>query len=504
MIKAYQAGEPLVFSKKLSSALQKILMDTQLDTTLKVGLFGIGLEAYWQQFEGLKARLENYLNEVEDRLVAFHPNIINLGLIDNTDRAFQAGKIFRMEDVDIIFIYVTTYALSSTVLPVVQKANVPVIILNLSPEESIDYIALNKMGNRTSSTGEWLVHCSSCAVPELANVFRRTNIKFHQVTGLLHQDDPCWKEVKEWIEAARVSNIMQYNRMGCLGHYYSGMLDIQTDLTRQIAAFGGHMEHIEVEELVDLSKAVTAEEINSRLSLFNQLFDIQAACEPEELSKAARTSVALDRLVAQYKLGSIAYYYKGTGNPANEAAISSIILGNSLLTANGIPVAGEYEIKNAQAMKILDSFGAGGSFSEYYAVDFKDEVILMGHDGPGHIAIAEGKIKVCPLQVYHGKVGRGLSIEMMVKNGPVTLLSVVEQPDGGLLLLVAEGESVHGPILEIGNTNSRYKFSIGVRQFMNDWNSHGPAHHCAIGVGQIASKIKKLGEILGLTVTQVC
>jgi len=200
----------------------------------------------------------------------------------------------------------------------------------------------------------------------------------------------------------------------------------------------------------------------------------------------------------------LAYYYKGTGNAENENAIASIILGNSLLTGRGIPVAGEYEIKNVQAMKIMDSFGSGGSFTEYYAMDFKDDLVLMGHDGPGHIAIAEGKTKVKPLAVYHGKVGSGLSVEMSVKHGPVTLLSVVEQPDGSLMLLVAEGLSVEGPVLQIGNTNSRYKFSIGARKFVNSWNSHGPAHHCAVGVGHISSKIEKLGALLSMDVVKVC
>ena len=155
-------------------------------------------------------------------------------------------------------------------------------------------------------------------------------------------------------------------------------------------------------------------------------------------------------------------------------------------------------------MKIMDSFGSGGSFTEYYAMDFNDDVVLMGHDGPGHIAIAEGKTKVRPLYVYHGKVGRGLSVEMSVKNGPVTLLSVVEAGNGKLMLLVAEGESVPGPILQIGNTNSRYRFSPGARNFVNNWNSHGPAHHCAVGVGHISSKIKKLGSLLNMEVVQVC
>jgi L-arabinose isomerase len=472
--------------------------------TLKIGLFGIGLDTYWAQFAGLKERLEGYLQVVEKKLSAIHPSIVSAGLVDTPDKAFAAGRQFKTEDVDLIFLYVTTYALSSTVLPVVQRAKAPVIILNLSPEAAIDYASFNQMTDRTKMTGEWLAFCSACSVPEIANVFKRTGIRFHQLTGMLHDDPACWDEVKEWVEAAKVANTLHHNRLGCMGHYYSGMLDIYTDLTTQYAHFGGHIELLEVEELASLRKEVSTHEIKDRMNLFYEAFDVQKDCATEELEKAAITSVALDKLVAQYKLGSMAYYYKGTGNADNEATIASIILGTSLLTANGVPVAGEYEIKNAQAMKIMDSFGAGGSFTEFYAMDFTNDVVLMGHDGPGHIAIAEGKTKVRPLGVYHGKVGKGLSVEMQVKNGPVTLLSVVEERGSGLMFLVAEGESVPGPVLPIGNTNSRYKFTIGARNFVNDWNSHGPAHHCAVGIGHISSRIEKLGALLHMNVVKVC
>ena len=471
---------------------------------LKIGLFGIGLDAYWEQFDGLENRLKQYINTVAEKFTSFQCEVVNLGLIDNPENAIVAGHEFRKEDVDIIFLYVTTYALSSTVLPVVQRAKVPVIILNLSPEASIDYEAFNAMTNRTKMTGEWLAYCSACPVPEIANVFKRAGIKFFQITGMLHNDTECWNEIGEWIEAAQVANIMFHNRMGAMGHYYSGMLDIYTDLTLQLATFGGHIEIIEVDELSELRKTVNSVQLAEKIDNFKEEFDIQSDCSFEELQKAARTSVALDMLIEKYNLGSLAYYYKGSGIIENEDTMSSIILGTSLLTARNIPVAGEYEIKNAQAMKILDSFGAGGSFTEYYAMDFKDDVILMGHDGPGHLKIAEGKTKVRPLTEYHGKVGKGLSVEMMVKNGPVTLLSVIETNTGKLQLLVAEGESVAGPVLEIGNTNSRYKFSIGARKFVNDWNSHGPAHHCAVGIGHISSKIKKLGSLLDMETIVVC
>jgi len=471
---------------------------------LKVGLFGIGLDTYWPQFPGLRDRLAGYTEQVAARLGGDDVDVINLGLIDTPEKSFAAGHDLRAADVDLIFLYVTTYALSSTVLPAVRRARVPVIVLNLAPGPAIDYASFNRMGDRTRMTGEWLAYCQACPVPEIANVFKRCRIPFFQVIGMLDDDPVAWKEIQEWMEAARVAQVMEHNRLGVMGNYYGGMLDIYSDLTQQTAYFGGHTEILEVEELAALRRDVSPAEIKRRVDEFRTIFDVQQDCLPEELERAAQTSVALDRLVETHRLGSLAYYHKGLGSSENEDAISSIILGTSLLTARGVPVAGEYEIKNAQAMKIMDAFGSGGSFTEYYAVDYNDDVVLMGHDGPGHIAIAEGKIKVRPLHVYHGKVGSGLSVEMSVKHGPVTLLSVVQTVDGKLELLTAEGESVAGPILEIGNTNSRYRFSPGVRNFMNQWNACGPAHHCAVGVGHIASKLHKLGALLDIECKHVC
>jgi L-arabinose isomerase len=470
---------------------------------LRIGLFGIGLDAYWPQFTGLKERLESYLGRVAEKLGRPGVVVVNVGLVDNPDRAREAGRQLRREDVDLIVLHVTTYALSSTVLPVVQRAKVPVLVLNLAPEAAIDYATFNRLGDRTQMTGEWLAHCSACPVPEIANVFQRAGVGFHQITGVLDDDPACWREIDAWVEAARVAAAMSNNRLGLMGHTYGGMLDIQSDATLQCATFGTHIEHLEVDQLSALRRDVSVAEAETRVAEFRRTFDVQADCEAGDLLEAARTSVALDRLVAEHRLGSLAYFYKGTGVSENETTIASIILGCSLLTARGVPVAGEYEVKNAQAMKIMDLFGVGGSFTEYYAMDFKDDIVLMGHDGPGHIAIAEGKTKVRPLKVYHGKVGRGVSVEMAVKHGPVTLLSVIEAPGGKLALLCAEAESVAGPILEIGNTNSRYRFACGAREFVNRWNAHGPAHHCAVGVGHIADKIDKLGRLLGIAAIRV-
>lgn len=473
------------------------------DVELRVGLCGIGLDAYWPQFEGLQARLEGYVRRVAERLEKAGAVVENLGLVDTAQRGGEAGHALRRADVDLLIIYVTTYALSTTVLPMVQRARVPVLVLNLQPEAAIDYEAFNRLRDRTAMTGEWLAFCSACPVPEIANVLARAGIRFHQVTGVLG-DGEVWTEIEEWIAAARVKKVLGENRMGLMGHYYSGMLDIQTDLTQVAITFGTHVEHLEVDELSALRDAVSQEEIRTRIEEFRSHFDVQADCSEEELARAARTSVALDRFAAGHDLQSLAYYYMGSGIPANEDTISSIILGTSLLTARGIPVAGEYEVKNVLAMKMMDCLGAGGSFTEYYALDLKLDHVLMGHDGPGHIAIAENKTKVRPLEVYHGKVGRGLSVEMSVKHGPVTLLSVVEDRNHGFKLLAAQGESVPGEILRIGNTNSHYRFPIGAKGFVEAWNAQGPAHHCAIGIGHVAATLKKTAELMEIGFQKIC
>lgn len=468
---------------------------------MKAGIFSIGLDTYWPQFDGLLDNLNGYHAEIRDRIAGMGIELVDAGMVDNVEKAGGAAKLFKQEDVEVIFLFISTYALSSTVLPVVQKAKVPVVMLNLQPVAQLDYEAFNALGDRGKMTGVWLEHCQSCSVPELACVFNRTGIDYHVVTGYL-QEVEAWQEIEDWVDAAKVAAGMRENRVGVLGHYYCGMLDVYSDLTQQSATFGNHFELLEMCELSELRKAVTAEEIAAKVGEFNQKFDVSDECERTEIERAAQTSVALDKLIEAHNLGSMAYYYEGTGDYEN--IVTSVIAGNTLLTGRNIPIAGECEVKNVQAMKIMDLFGVGGSFSEFYLSDFVDDVVYLGHDGPAHFAISQGSVALVPLSVYHGKPGKGLSIQMTVQHGPVTLLSVVQRGDGSVLLQVAEGESVDGPILQIGNTNSRYKFSLSAKQFMNDWSKGGPAHHCAIGVGHIGDKIEKLGALLGVEVTKVC
>lgn len=470
---------------------------------IKIGLFATGLDTYWGQFGGLLDALTNYKHFIKETMESkCLVDVVDAGMVDNPEKALTAASLFVKEEVTLVFQFVATYCLSSTILPVAQRLNCPIIVLNLQPVPAIDYDYINNLGDKGKMTGYWLAHCQACSAPEIANVFNRSGLRYEFVTGYL-KEEYVWNEIEGWVEAARVQYAMKNNRLGVLGHYYCGMLDVYTDLTQQSAVFGTHIELLEMCELQMYRDAATAAEIENKLQEFNEKFDVAPECEQTELVRAAQTSVALDKLVQAHKLGSMAYYYEGIGGNAYENMVTSVIAGNTLLTGNNIPVAGECEVKNAQAMKILSVFGAGGSFSEFYAMDFNDDILMLGHDGPAHFAIAEGRVKLVPLPVYHGKPGKGLSIQMSVRHGDVTLLSVCENKDG-VFLLVAEGESVAGPVLQIGNTNSRYRFSIGARRFMDAWSKAGPSHHTAIGVGHIADKIQKLAFLVNMPIIKIC
>lgn len=468
---------------------------------MKVGLLGVGLDTYWGQFEGLLPRLLAYQQEICEGIERMDVEVVNAGMVDSTSKAMESALLLRQANVEFIFLFISTYALSSTVLPVAREVGKPVIMLNVQPTPSIDYRKVNSMGDRGKMTGEWLAHCQACSVPEFASVFNRADIRYDIVTGYL-SDEFVWKDIASWVNAARVVYGMRSNRLGVLGHYYCGMLDVYTDVTRQSAVFGTHVELLEMCELKAYRDSVTESELKNKLEEFYDRFDVDGTCELEELERAARTSIALDKLVKAHQLSAMAYYYEGFEGNDYENIVTSVIAGNTLLTGYGIPVAGECEIKNAQAMKIMSLLNAGGSFSEFYAMDFNDDIIMLGHDGPAHFSIAEEKVKLVPLPLYHGKPGKGLSIQMSVRPGDVTLLSVCEGKNG-VFLLAAEGEAVRGETLHIGNTNSRYRFPCGARHFMNEWCKAGPSHHCAIGVGHKIGELKKFAFLLEIPIIVV-
>jgi L-arabinose isomerase len=469
----------------------------------KVGVFGIGLAAYWPQFAGLKERLETYQQKVERRISEW-AEVTSAGIVDDAIAAQRAGDALAGAGLDLLFCYVGTYATSSQVLPVVERAKAPVIVLNLQPRAALDY--------PRTDTAEWLANCCACCVPEISCAFSRADVPFRTVTGMLEAEpdvrepwESAWREVAQWCKAAEVVRNLRKARIGFLGHTYPGMLDMYSDFTQHQAQLGTHIEILEMCDLDERVQAVKEPEIRRKEQQIREMFlnsedsptdPLTKKPEPEEIGWACRVAVGLDRLASDFDLDALTYYYRGLNGNRYEQLGASLTLGCSLLTARGIPCSGEGDLKNCQAMKMMDLLGAGGSFTEFYALDFRQGFLLMGHDGPFHLGIAEGHPILRGLGIYHGKRGCGVGVEASVRKGPVSILALTQTPDGRLKFLGAEGESVEGELLRIGNTNSRLRFPLAPGPFFDAWCAEGPTHHCALGVGHVLDQVQKIVALL--------
>jgi L-arabinose isomerase len=468
----------------------------------RVGVFGIGLATYWPQFEGLKERVEGYQRRVEERVRELGGEVVSAGLVDTEQGARAAGDLFASSQVDIVFCHAVTYATSSTVLPVIQAAKVPAVLLGLQPTATLDYAEID--------TAEWLANCAACCVPEIAGALTRARIPYDTVAGTIENDERAWAKIGAWVRAAGVARSLRRARLGFMGHTYAGMLDLYSDFTAVHAQLGAHVEVLEIDDLGTRVARATDDEVADKLEQIRSVFAfadpsadaIAGPVTDEQLDWSARVAVGLDKLADEYELDGLTYYYRGADNEAERLG-AGVIVGNSLLTARGVITSGEGDLKTNIAQVLLDRLGAGGSFTEYYALDFDESFVLMGHDGPGHIAISQEQPTLRSLKLFHGKRGAGLSVEFKVRYGPITIVGCTQTADGALKLIVAEGESVPGETFRIGNTNSRLKFSLEPAEFFEAWCGHGPTHHVALGVGHVAGEVRNVARLLGLEYAQV-
>jgi L-arabinose isomerase len=281
------------------------------------------------------------------------------------------------------------------------------------------------------------------------------------------------------------------------------MLDVSTDLTLVSANFGGHVEVLEFDDLRVRVAAVTGEQEEERVATVKSVFTFDDSVQEADLRWAARVSVGLDALVSDFGLDSLAYYHRGLEGEQHERLGAGMILGASLLTARGIPAAGEYELRTSLAMLITDRLGGGGSFTELQALNFRDGVVEMGHDGPAHLAISDRKPMLRGLGVYHGKRGWGVSVEFDVKHGPVTTFGIAQRRDGAYQFVASAGTVVPGPLLQIGNTTSRVDFGCDPGEWTDAWSATGISHHWALATGNLLPELRATAELLGTELAEV-
>jgi L-arabinose isomerase len=455
----------------------------------RIGLVSGGLGAYWPQFPSLLPQLQASARRVSERLSALDCEVVDVGFISDAQEGARSAQRLRLADCDLIIGFLTTYMTATMLVPVAQRSGSPMLLLNLQPTEAMDHASFD--------TGAWLAYCGACPLPEMANAFERCGVDFRSVSGYV-EDERAWTRIERWIKAAGVRAAVRHGRHGLLGHLYPGMMDVSTDPALVSAQLGGHVEVLEIDDLRVRVEKVTDAETVRRMALAMDVFNLDDSVVEEDFRWGARVSVALDRLVADYALDTLAYYHRGLDGETHERVAAGLILGASLLTARGIPTCGEYELRTSLAMLVLDRLGAGGSFTELQALNFRDNVVEMGHDGPAHLAISSRKPLLRGLGVYHGKRGWGISVEFDVARGPVTVFGIGQLRDGTFRLVASAGEVVPGPLLAIGNTTSRVDFGCDPGEWTDAWSRSGVGHHWALGTGHQVAELEAVAGLLKL------
>ena len=467
--------------------------------TANIGIFGVGFNKYWPQFEGLLDELKGKLNIFINKVKANDVQVTSFGIADDAESAYAMLPKLKAADLDLVFCHMLTYATSASFGAIIRGLDIPLVLVALQPLKALDY--------SKASTYMQLCNDDFCAVPEFTGVAIRMGKKPPPVIlGTLEDDPIAENEISQWCNIAMVLHDFKRARIGHFGHPIEHMLDMQTDHTALTATFGCHIVQTEADELLKLEQTVTEKEIEGKKAEILNLFDtpdpksdpITEKLTENDLKVAARVAVALDKFVDIHNLDGLAYYYEGQeGSPMREL-VTNLIVGNSLLTSAGFPMCGESDLKTCIAMLIMDRLDIGGSFAEFHPIDFNEGFVLVGHDGPHHINIAEGKPVLRSLSKYHGKPGAGAGVEFKIKEGPITILSIGLTANGRFKFILAEGESLHGPIPPTGNTNTRGFFKPDVRSFLKNWVAEGPTHHFALGIGHYARTIQQIAEILNV------
>lgn len=465
----------------------------------RIGVFGVGFYKYWPQFDGLLDDLMKKQEVFIGKLDKLDVEVVDFGMVDNVTSAYELVPKLKSANLDLIFCDMLTYATSNIFGIVIKSMEVPIVLVALQPDKAMDYTK--------ASTYMQLYNDDICSLPEFTGVAIRMGKKVPDtIVGTLHDDPQADQEIETYCRIAKVLHDLKTARIGHIGHPIESMLDMHSDATMLTAHFSPHIVQCEEHEIVTQYKDVSEADIEQEKKLILEFFDtpdpvsdpISEKLKDSDLEVAARVSVALQKFVQAKNLDGLAYYYEGEAESLTSQVMANLIVGNSLLTGSGFPMCGESDLKTCIAMFIMDRLGIGGSFAEFHPVDFKENFILVGHDGPHNVTIAQGKPVLRSLKKYHGKPGFGAGVEFKIKEGPITMLSINSTFEGKFKFVIAEGTSVEGPIPPTGNTNTRGFFEPDVRTFLKKWVKEGPTHHFALGIGHHAETIRKIADYLNI------
>lgn len=452
------------------------------------GFMAIGLQSYWGQFEGMREKCIHQHEVMGEKFDLQAVDLEDAGIVDSEELARKTGERFREKKVDIVFCHMLTYAASVYIAPVMRKLDVPMILLNVQWDKSLDY-------DRVKGLGDWLGEGITCAgVPEATAVLKSMGKSYGIVTGYM-ADETVVQEISSWCRAAAVKKILSIGNMALFGRSFAGMMDLCVNETKVFEKFGTYIHHLDWQQIVDAGEAASEESVAVEKAKVRETFEVNEDMTERDVDCIAKTAEGFRKLIEEYHLHSISGHYEFDA-PDNQIDLQAAM--NPALTmmmTEGTGYAPEGDIRAALAMVILKAIAGNAMMAELYSMDFNDNTCLVGHSGACDAAISSQKA-VLKKGIFHGKKGTGYVTQFYPDKGPVTMLALTEDEKGEFVFVAAEGECVDGPVLMLGDTNLRAKFPGGVKKFVNAWSMEGPTHHGVLARGHYIEELKCVAKVL--------
>jgi L-arabinose isomerase len=452
----------------------------------RIGLLPVGHSYYWDQFPELRdmgLRMGGKLR----RMLGGFGDLVGPDLVDTEEASRRAGELFGKEQVDIVLVFPFGYTPSMNVLPALATLDRPIRILNAHEDPCYDYA--------TADTAIYLHHEGVCCVPEISGALVNTGRRFRVRTGAL--DDPRLRaELQADCLGAAAARGFREMKVGLIGQVYTHMSDMPIDEARLVRATGRMLERPEVEEIENAYHQVSEAELEEMYRQFRSMYDVDESVTNEHMRFSAQVAAAFDRVITRHDIHAFGFFWWGERELVTQLRAQAA-LAVSRLALLGRPGVTEGDVKSAMGMKIFDLMGAGGMFVEFFAMDFRGNFFLMGHDGPSNVNMARGRPRLTHLDVHHGKSGHGLGIDFAMQEGPVTLLNLTQFDAGETFKLIySVGEVIPGPVLNIGNPNCRVRVPRPMHEFMDAWCQQGPSHHIALGTGDRSIELEAFAEAM--------
>ena len=479
-ITSFDAADPGRFGDILN-------VDRHADTTVKVGLLGVGFFEYWRMYPTLRATVEADLAKVAERLAA-KVDAVYPGMVDSMDRAEEAGRAFAEAGVNVVVVVEGTYLPDYMVLHALEHVpHARVVLFNtqtgadVRPED--DYEAT-------------LRNSALIGVTQLSGSFTKARRGYDVVVGEIAEDS-CYEQIARIVRArAAAARLRTYNA-GLIGHVFRGMYDLELDRGSVRGRLGPEVISVQADHLIDLWKDVAQDEVRARASRLTDRFEVRDVTAAD-VDRSVRLGLAMERLSARYNLDGLCflgqhYIEKMTGAPAR--------IGASMMMESGFMVACEGDVGGLVMMQLMrDLTGRAPVQMEWGQFDAKNNALfLLGHGIASPDAASESAgVTLTRAPEEWGFEGAGVNWEFILKPGPVTLGHFVSTPDGWRML-VSEGESIEFPCLPCDEIHGLVRVASPVREYLKELIELGVTHHAIVVHGQVVRELELAAKVMDVT-----